>query len=487
MPQSMPTTATITSIATEISRLKARSKLLAAKRAEKYAKKYPKSIPIKLIWAEINRDLADLKSAQKVYASALSQEPNNATIYVSLADTLMIAGKLNAAEKSLMRAQKLLPSYPETYRSQAELFMLKHEPDLAREKFETYLTLNPTRGDIHRRLSSLKHYTTDDPHIQTLKALIDNETREKETGNIANLHYAYAKAMEDIGQYEVAMSHYVAGGQIKKNIEGYQHTKSERQFESIKQKILRSKNIQVDVAEKKLPFTPIFIFGMPRSGTTLLESIVSAHTDVTAGGELNIFSAMFSKHLARTSPTNATLENIRTEYRTYCKEKNLSTHYFTDKMPQNFRYASLLSRCFPEAKIVHVSRDPRATCWSNFKHFFPADGLAYTWDIDDTVAYYNMYLDLMEFHRQHMHGEMIEIQYEDLVANPEVEIPKLIAALGLEWQDACLEPQKNKRAVRTASQMQVQKGIYKGSSDSWRKFEPFLAEAFSKLKGVPAD
>jgi hypothetical protein len=98
-----------------------------------------------------------------------------------------------------------------------------------------------------------------------------------------------------------------------------------------------------------------------------------------------------------------------------------------------------------------------------------------------------MYLDLMDFHREHMVSEMIEVQYEDLVADPDTEIRKLIAALGLDWQDACLEPQKNKRAVRTASQMQVQKGIYKGSSDGWRKFEPFLAEAFSKLKGLPSE
>ena len=485
MTTGKPTTTALGQITKEIRQINATNKRRSIDRLKKYEKKYPKSIPIKIMLAEAYSQVSDFESAQQIYATSLALEPNNAAVFVALANTLLRVEKLDAAEKALKHAQQLLPAYAETYRAQGELYLLKQEPDMARKKFEHCLALNPKSAEALRRLGTLKKYTQDDPYISLMESYITDDTHE---GNsLANLHFAYAKAMEDTAQYEKALSHYMEGGNLRKSILKYDHSASEREFAKIRMTCRQSSSVQLDTAISPLPFSPIFIIGMPRSGTTLLESIVSAHTFVTAGGELNLFQALYERHLTVGNPTKRKFENIRHDYRAYCENAKLTTPYFTDKMPQNFRYVSLISRCFPEAKIVHVSRDPRATCWSNFKHFFPADGLAYTWDIDDTVAYYNMYLDLMDFHREHMVGEMIEVQYEDLVADPDTEIRKLIAALGLDWQDACLEPQKNKRAVRTASQMQVQKGIYKGSSDGWRKFEPFLAEAFSKLKGLPPE
>ncbi|WP_284265439.1 tetratricopeptide repeat-containing sulfotransferase family protein [Roseicyclus amphidinii] len=473
----------IKEIAAEVNILFQLNKTKALRKIEAYVAQHPRCAPLQMILAEVQADLGDFDSAQKSYAITFSLAPAYPAGFISLAKTLIKAEKYIAAEKALHHAKKLQPSSPVIYRTLGELSMLKNDPKAARKYFETCLSLNPSDAEIHRRIGNLKRYTHDDPQISRIEALIDSGLHKD--SSLANLHYAHAKAMEDIGRLKEAFESYEKGGACQRAFLGYDRILSEQELTSVKSALEKVQNTSFDVEESELTNTPIFIIGMPRSGTTLLEQIISQHTQVTPGGELNLLSRLaFTNIVHQQDLRPEHLTKVRSQYYEYCEKTNLETPYFTDKLPHNFRFASLIPRCFPEAKIIHVTRDPRATCWSNFKQFFSGKGMHYSWSIEDTVAYYNMYLDLMDFHREHMNGEMIEIRYEELVANPHVEIPKLIAALGLDWQDACLEPQNNKRAVRTASQMQVQQSIYKGSSDGWRKFEPFLAEAFSKLNEV---
>jgi len=155
--------------------------------------------------------------------------------------------------------------------------------------------------------------------------------------------------------------------------------------------------------------------------------------------------------------------------------------FVTDKMPNNFLYIGLICSAFPEAKIVHVKRSPAATCWSNFKHYFLTTGLDYCFDQIDIVHYYQMYEELMLFWGEHYSERIYNLDYEQLTADQETETKKLIQYLGIDWEDACLSPEKNKRYVKTASSMQVREKVYKGSSEEWKKFEKYLDKAFGEL------
>ena len=150
----------------------------------------------------------------------------------------------------------------------------------------------------------------------------------------------------------------------------------------------------------------------------------------------------------------------------------------TDKMPQNFLYLGLISVAFPDAKVIHVRRDPAATCWSNFKHYFTSDGLGYSYNLKDTVAYYSLYQELMNFWEKSFGDRIYHLDYELLTINQEEETKRLIKHLNLDWEQRCLEPQNNKRIVKTSSNAQVTEKVYRGSSKEWEKFKPFLADSF---------
>ena len=147
-------------------------------------------------------------------------------------------------------------------------------------------------------------------------------------------------------------------------------------------------------------------------------------------------------------------------------------------MPQNFLYLGLISAAFPEAKIVHVKRHPAATCWANYKSFFTSIGLGYSYDLDDICSYYSMYQDLMEFWGKALGKRIYNLDYELLTKNQNNETRRLINYLDLEWEDACLIPQVNMRAVLTFSSSQVSKSVFQGSSLKWKKFKPFLNGIF---------
>ena len=151
-------------------------------------------------------------------------------------------------------------------------------------------------------------------------------------------------------------------------------------------------------------------------------------------------------------------------------------------MPQNFRFIALICTAFPEAKIVHVQRNAEATCWSNFKHYFASKGLGYSYNLSDTVKYYGLYKELMHFWSQSYSDRIYNLDYDKLTEDQEPETRRLIKHLGLNWEDACLAPQNNKRSVKTASQQQVRQKVYKGSSPAWRKYEPFLDGVFDELE-----
>ena len=280
---------------------------------------------------------------------------------------------------------------------------------------------------------------------------------------------------EDLGRLDVAFENYGAGGRLRQKILAYDPGQDELVFHQIKTTAPKIKNTLLDKPMEATPHTPIFILGMPRSGTTLVEQIISSHSQVHGAGELS-FLGHVAELLSNGNQviTSDSILQVRKAYLNELGKVSNGSPFVTDKMPQNFLYIGLLLKALPEAKIIHVKRDPAATCWSNFKNYFFAKGLGYSYDLEDTVGYFKLYQDLMNFWDDLYGDQIYHLDYDQLTVEQEPEIRKLIEHIELGWEDACLSPQKNKRSVRTASQQQVRKKVYTGSSDAWRKFEPYL-------------
>ena len=151
-------------------------------------------------------------------------------------------------------------------------------------------------------------------------------------------------------------------------------------------------------------------------------------------------------------------------------------------MPQNFCFIPLICAALPEAKIIHIERDPRATCWSNFKSYFDSESLRYSYSLNAVVTYYKLYKDLMAIWQSQYGDSIYNLRYESLTTEQDYQTRKLIKHLELSWEEACLSPHKNSRIVKTTSQQQVRQKVYKGSSETWRKYEPYLNGAFDSLK-----
>ena len=221
---------------------------------------------------------------------------------------------------------------------------------------------------------------------------------------------------------------------------------------------------------------------MPRSGTTLVEQIVSSHSLVTGAGELPFadqFGRLLNEGLSEINKVN--ILEFRENYLRKLKKFSYGNRTVTDKMTSNFIYIGLISTALPEAKIIHVKRNPAAVCWANYKQYFESKELGYCYDLDDVVCYYKLYTNIMKFWENSLSNKIYNLDYELLTVNQEKETQRLIQHIGLEWDEKCLKPQENLRNIETASNHQVRKKVYQNSSQQWKKYKPFLNDKFDNL------
>jgi hypothetical protein len=240
--------------------------------------------------------------------------------------------------------------------------------------------------------------------------------------------------------------------------------------------------------QKKSNIRPIFILGMPRSGTTLVEQIIASHHKVYGAGELNnlknIVTPILVNHLNSKNKTinKQEIKSVRQQYLDSLIKLNAKEKIVTDKMPINFRFIGFILSALPEAKIIHVKRDARATCWSNYKHYF-SSGNGFTFDQEDLARFYGLYSELMDFWHKLFPNKIYDLNYEKLTVNQKKETEKLLKYCELDWDENCLEFHKNDRGIKTASASQVRQKMYQGSSEAWKKYEPYIEPLISGLKG----
>lgn len=295
----------------------------------------------------------------------------------------------------------------------------------------------------------------------------------------ANIFYAKFNLCEKLGRYERGFCHLNAANKYRASNLRYEYKTDVKLFSNLRKYLHNLDTIDSERAERS---SPIFIVGMPRSGTTLVEQILAPHSEITALGELDIIDRFAFSPLSYAG-VESSFPIFLNDF--YFSQKTISavqSRFFTDKMPHNFLYLPLIKAAFISPKIIHVFRDAREVCWSNYSTYFASRGLGYSYDLVNLINYWNMYLELMNKWQTEFGIPVYNLNYNKLVKNPNLEIPKLLRFLGLPIEETCFSPEKHKRQVRTASQLQILSKIDSSVSNKWLNYKNFLPKEFLNLK-----
>jgi tetratricopeptide (TPR) repeat protein len=356
--------------------------------------------------------------------------------------------------------------------------------DKARECFQRAIAIAPLLAGSYYDLVRCRRITSDDEGlVQQMESAV--AIPGLEAAQRLRLHLAIGKAADDLGDYALAMQHFDAADAVRRSSVAFDSAAFSREIDRL---IARCTSELIEQAPRvgSSDATPVLILGMPRSGTTLVEQIVSMHPEVGAGDELNFWNERGAAwhrsdaqgNAADGSKTSAVdtdfLAKAAADYLTVLRKIAPKAARVTDKMPFNFLWAGLIHLAFPRATIIHCRRAAVDTALSIHQtHFHPT--LAFPTGGAELVAYFRDYQRLTDHWRSVLPADrFLEVDYEDLTREPEPAIRRIIAACGLSWHDACLRPESNPRAVKTPSKWQTRQPIYRTSVARWRRYEPWL-------------
>ena len=425
----------------------------------------------------ISLALGQLESAVKSFEWAIAYSPEYAEAHNNLGATFQ---ELKDYEKAMIQFKKAIAINPRYAQAFHNLGILSEILDLKEDALIYYdraIAFNPEFAEAYRNLSKIKQFSSKDPQITQMLAL-QSKSNINLSDNI-KLCFALAKVNEDLANYDKFFEFLNEGNRLRKEELNYSISES-KNFHRGLIKVFSSSLPKIKKPSTKTSdIQPIFIVGMPRSGTTLVEQIISSHHAVHGAGELTNFKEIISPILEDHLNQNKSkilkedLLSIRQQYLDSLSHLNVTEEIVTDKMPMNFRLIGFILSAIPEAKIIHLKRDAIATCWSNYNHYFTS-GNGFTFNQQDLVEFYAMYTELMKFWHQLFPKKIYDISYEELTINQKDETQKLLNYCELDWDENCLNFHKNKRGIETASASQVRQKMYQGSSEAWKKYEKYL-------------
>jgi tetratricopeptide (TPR) repeat protein len=494
-------------------------------------RKDPRNVNATRMLGTLARDLGKHRLAARMLRNAVKLAPDFFGARMDLARALIEVEEFEECEQTIREAIRLQPELPQPYGMLGNLYSKRgmyeeaveaykdalakqpnHGPSLAamghaqktighqEESIDTYrdcIRKFPEFGEAYWALANLKTFRFSDDEITTMENNVENEKLPDETR--VNFNYALGKAYEDRGDYDLAFACYDRGNQLRRPNESYDPVQTELVHDQIIETItpeLLAENAGYGCPDPD----PIFIVGLPRSGSTLIEQILASHSQVDGTHELpdlpRIIKAINEQRPQGKGYPQALklygkeLVELGRQYLDWAARHRKDAPYFTDKLPNNFSGAGLIALILPNAKIVNARRHPLDSCMGCYKQLF-YKGQSFTYDLVELGEYYLEYQRMMDYWHEIMPGKVLDVQYEDMVADQENQTRRLIDYCGLPWEDQVLRFYETDRAVNTASSEQVRQPIYSGSVQSWRRFEahlgPLIEVLEPLLRQLPSD
>jgi tetratricopeptide (TPR) repeat protein len=413
----------------------------------------------------------------------LAVEPDNRNYRTTYATACIGLGK---DERALELYRALLVEAPQAADVQLSIGHVLKTLGRPAESIDAYraaAVLRPSFGDAYWSLANLKTYRFTDEELARMR--VEAQAPTTQLVDRYHLCFALAKGLEDRGEYEESFAYYDRGNALKKSELRYRPEPVERNTRL--QKATCSREFFASRAGAGATSRePIFIVGLPRAGSTLLEQILASHSQVEGTMELADIPRLVQELQGR-EPDNddpryprvlqdmpsADFRRLGEKYLADTRVYRAGKPRFIDKMPNNFRHLGLIHLLLPNAKIIDARREPMACCFSNFKQLF-ASGQEFTYSIEDIARYYRTYVELMEHWDAVLPGKVLRVQHEDVVDDLEGNVRRILEFCELEFEPACVEFHKTERSVRTASSEQVRQPIFKEGIDQWRNYEPWL-------------
>jgi tetratricopeptide (TPR) repeat protein len=429
--------------------------------------------------------------AQSLFKQALAVDPRFIDARMHLASHHEQSGR---TEQAIDCYQKVLSRNPSMVAARyllANQLKAQGRMEEAVAHYRKIMEQQPAYTQAHFTYSGIhKYQDAGDPHLTAMLDLYQNEGLDVDSR--IHLSFALAKAHEDLKDYPRAFGYLKTGNDLRNHKYQYAIDGDRALIENIMETF--SAEAMAALHDAGTPSgRPIFIVGMPRSGTTLVEKILASHSDVFAGGELDFMYALGVEELLRKSgnflfrPLNSysrdTFESVGKAYLEKLAGVNRDASRVTDKLPFNFQMIGLIKIALPNARIIHCVRDARDTCLSIYKQNFSTDNYRFAYDLKSVGQFHNLYRQLMAHWHRVMPGAIYDVEYESLTRNPEQEIRKLVSACDLEWQDACLEFHKTRGLVKTASFNQVRQPMYTSSVHLWQQYKEHLGPLLGELAG----
>ena len=358
----------------------------------------------------------------------------------------------------------------------------------ARLLYDRVIHLDPYQATVHRYVSVINKYTSSDPHLLKLLEIVKSSIFKKNEEKLHEIYFAIAKAYEDMEEYQTSVNYLLKGNKLKKKQVSYNNIKIVKDQQECIKKIFS--NLDLRKFNNSSTAKPIFILGMPRSGTTLTEQILSSHSKVASGGELTYVGDVIKKHFPSKDLNifyNDVITNLSNLHSLMANDylvltKKISTNKFiTDKLPQNFMFIGFILAMFPNCKIIHCQRNPKSTCLSIFKNYFPDSGIWYAYDTNDLIEYYRLYEEMMEFWNKLFPGKFFNLKYENVISDQLNSTRALLKFCNLEWEDNCTKFYDNLSAVKTLSTSQVRSSIYTGSLNKFENYKSLIPNFLEKI------
>ncbi|MXO66764.1 tetratricopeptide repeat-containing sulfotransferase family protein [Altericroceibacterium endophyticum] len=451
----------------------------------------PDDLRLRLDYIQVLRSRQKFAEAYDQAAQLYEAQPDNVTFQSQLAIESMQTGKYERAFELFDAVLERLPNDPATLTSRGHALKTYGKQADAVASYQAAIAARPAAGEAYYSLANLKTYRFSDAEIEAMHAQLDHG--DLSFMDRVHLNFALGKAHEDAGEYERSFRYYDEGNALKRRQSRYDADQMRAEFDA-QMRVCTSDLFAAQAGKGHDAADPIFVLGLPRAGSTLIEQILASHSQVDGTMELPDILAMAHRLRGRSKASansrypgvlaGLSADQLQAMGRQYIENTRIHRQgapFFIDKMPNNFRHIGLIQLILPNARIIDARRAPMDCCFSGFKQLF-AQGQEFTYGLTEIGRYYSDYVDLMDhWDRALPQGRILRVQHEDVLDDLEGQVRRILDYCGLPFEESCVEFHKTDRAVRTASSEQVRQPINRSGVAAWKPFDAWLAPLKQEL------